>query len=309
MRLSWSWRWAAAVAATLAVGLSGIGVAAAQQAVTFPMQVTENRAPGASGQVTMTPEGNNQVRVDIRISGLPANEERAAHIHTAPGAHCDTNSPITYPLNNVVVDAAGNGTSTTTITVTPDKPIEANNAYVNVHQNNVAGGGAPGQGVICADVTESFIAQAAGQATTGAQRAAAPAAPAAAPAAQNAASPAKAAAPAAQRPAAPAAAPAAQKSAAPAAQAAAPAAQRPAGQAAAPAAQQAAAQRPAAPAAQAPATAPAAQVPARAPQAATLPQTGAGLQADTFSLGGALGVAAALLALLSGGALALARRR
>src|ERR671915_218568 len=97
-------------------------------------------APGAGGQVTMTPLPNNQVRVDIRATGLPAGEQRAAHIHTAQGARCDTGAPVTYPLTNVSVDAGGVGTSTTTITLTADRPVQANNAYVNVHQGNVATG-------------------------------------------------------------------------------------------------------------------------------------------------------------------------
>lgn len=48
---------AALVSLALSLGLSL--VAAAQQPVTLPMQVTENRAPGAAGQVTMTPLANS----------------------------------------------------------------------------------------------------------------------------------------------------------------------------------------------------------------------------------------------------------
>ena len=163
MDLFRSWKGGVLALAALVLGLGAAGIADAQQAVTLPMQVTENRAPGAAGQVTMTPMGNNQVRVDIRITGLPANQERAAHIHT-PG-QCDVNAPVTYPLSNVRVDGSGVGTSSTTISLTADKPVQANNAYVNVHANNVAQAGAePGQGVICANVTASFVAGAAGQA-------------------------------------------------------------------------------------------------------------------------------------------------
>ncbi len=158
-----NWKSGALALAALVLGLSAAGITHAQQPATLPMQVTENRAPGAAGQVTMTPMGNNQVRVDIRITGLPANQERAAHIHT-PG-QCDVNAPVTYPLSNVRVDGSGVGTSSTTISVTEDKPVQANNAYVNVHANNVAQAGAqPGQGVICANITASFAAGAAGQA-------------------------------------------------------------------------------------------------------------------------------------------------
>jgi hypothetical protein len=156
--------------AVLAVGVALLGTAAvagAQQAATIPMTVTENRAPGAAGQTTITPLGNNQVRVDIRITGLPANEQRAAHIHSAEGARCDTGAPITHPLDNVQVDASGVGTSSTTLTLAANNPIPANNSYVNVHQNNVAAGGGPGPGVICGNITQTFAAGAAGAAGAG----------------------------------------------------------------------------------------------------------------------------------------------
>ena len=162
-RFGW-WTGAAVALVALALGLSAARTASAQQPVTLPMQVTENRAPGAAGQVTMTPLGNNQVRVDIRITGLPAGEQRAAHIHTAAGARCDNGAPVTYPLTNVSVDAGGVGTSSTTITLAADRPIQANNAYVNVHQGNVGAGAGAGVGVICANITTSFTAGAAGQA-------------------------------------------------------------------------------------------------------------------------------------------------
>jgi hypothetical protein len=142
------------------------GVAQGQQPVTLQMSITENRIQGASGEVTMTPMANNQVKVDIRITGLQPNAAHAAHVHTAQGAQCDTNAPVTYPLTNVSVDGSGVGTSSTTITVTDDKPIQANNAYVNVHQMAMGG-----PGVICANVTQSFTAGATGGAgpTGGAQ--------------------------------------------------------------------------------------------------------------------------------------------
>lgn len=151
------WRWKHGVAAVvLAASLGGAATARAQQPLTIPMAVTENRAPGAAGQSTITPLGNNQIRVDIRLTGLQANAEHAAHIHIAQGAVCDNGAPIVYPLTNVRADASGVGTSTSTITVTADKPIPANNAYVNVHQ----AANPPGPGAICGNITASFAAQA-----------------------------------------------------------------------------------------------------------------------------------------------------
>ncbi len=143
-----------ATAAVVGLGMAALGqrAAVAQQPVTVPMSVTENREPGLAGQATITPLGGGRYRVDIRVTGLPANDaDRPAHIHTAPGAQCDNGAPITYPLTSLKVDANRVGTSTTEITVTADKPVTAGNAYVNVH--NPAQGG---RGVFCGNLTTSL---------------------------------------------------------------------------------------------------------------------------------------------------------
>lgn len=141
-----------AVVVGLAALALGQRTVRAQQPITVPMSVTENREPGLAGQATITPLGGGRYRVDLRITGFPANDTaRPAHIHTAPGAQCDNGAPITYPLTNVTVNAGGVGTSTTEITVTADKPVTANNAYVNVH--NPAQGG---RGVFCGNIVTSL---------------------------------------------------------------------------------------------------------------------------------------------------------
>jgi hypothetical protein len=215
MRVSWLWKGGGLLAAIVALGFA-TGVAWAQGApITVPMSVTENREPGLTGLATLTPLGNGQYRVEIRMSGLPPNDTaRPAHIHTAAGARCDTGAPVTYPLTSVTVDADGDGTSVTTITVTADRPVTANNAYLNVHNPAQMG-----RGVFCGNITVTL--QTAGAA---AAPPAAPPAAAAQPAAQRPSTGPAQAAPQAQRPAAPAAAPAAR----PAAPAAAPVAARPA---------------------------------------------------------------------------------
>jgi hypothetical protein len=186
MRGSLLWRGGVLSAAAALACLLAVGSARAQPGpVTYTLMVTENREPGLAGTVTITPLANNMARVDIRITGFPPNDqERPAHIHTAPGARCDTGAPVTYPLTNVRVDAQGVGTSTTTITITPDKPIQANNAYVNIH--NPAQGG---RGVICANITTNITGLTAAAAQATPQR---PTGPVATPAAQR---PAPAAAP------------------------------------------------------------------------------------------------------------------
>src|SRR5581483_4468514 len=142
-----------AIAALIAIPTPSVRAQQAGAPATYPMTVTMNRVPGASGQVTITPVGSNQLRVDIALTGMPTSpSSRAAHIHTGPGAVCDNGAPITYPLNDVMIDSSGHGTSTTTIMLMPDKPVEANNAYVNVHEQS----NPPGPGVICANITQSY---------------------------------------------------------------------------------------------------------------------------------------------------------
>jgi len=123
-------------------------------AITITMTVTENREPGLTGSFTLTPLTNNQLRVDVTVTGLPPNgQARAAHIHGASGAHCDTGVPVLYGLTSLTVDGTGRGASSTTVTLTPGAPIQAGNAYLNVH--NPALGGV---GVICGNIPVSFTA-------------------------------------------------------------------------------------------------------------------------------------------------------
>jgi hypothetical protein len=144
-----------ALAAVL-FGIGAFGVANAQQpSITLQMKVTENRAPGAAGTVTLTALSATSGRVDIRITGLMPNATFMAHIHAAPDALCDNGKPVVYPLTAVRSDAAGVGTSTTTININANSPIRPQLAYINVHEAN----GSPGQGIICADVTSDFSVQ------------------------------------------------------------------------------------------------------------------------------------------------------
>ena len=150
-----SWMRLAAAVVVVATGtLALAGTARAQQPVNVPMAITENRVQGVAGQVTLTPQGNN-LRVQIRLTGLAPNAEHAAHIHGAPGAVCDSGAPITHPLNNVRAGADGVGTSDSTVSVGADNPLRAQ-AYVNVH----TAANPPGPGVICANVPASVISQA-----------------------------------------------------------------------------------------------------------------------------------------------------
>lgn len=172
------------VLASLVLSFTAV-VAHAQQPLTITMTPTADRGTGLAGTVTVTPAGTNQVKVDIRITGLKPDDERSAHIHS-PGTGtdvCDTGGPVVYPLTNVKADASGVGTSTTNVTFDPAKGIPTTGWYFNVH---VGAGANTGLGVICGKGPASLTA-AAGAAPAAAASPAAGAAPAAAaPAARGA---------------------------------------------------------------------------------------------------------------------------
>lgn len=162
-----------AVAIPLAAAAGFIGVHA-QTAQTITMTPTKGLEAGLSGTAVITPMANNQLKVDITVNGLPANADRAAHIHkpgtdTTDPAGCDTGGAIVYPLTDVKSGASGPGTSTTTVTLDATKGIPTTGWYVNVHQKSPADG--VGAGVICGKITASVTGGAA--ASTGTPQAAA----------------------------------------------------------------------------------------------------------------------------------------
>jgi hypothetical protein len=143
----------------VALAVSSLLVVQAQTATTIQMVPTTDTT--LTGTVVITPQGGNQVKIDVTVNGLKPNDDRASHIHS-PGngpvvANCDSNGPVVYPLNDVKADASGKGTASTTITVDPSKGIPTAGWYVNVHT-----GAAPnvGAGVICGRITAPIVASA-----------------------------------------------------------------------------------------------------------------------------------------------------
>ncbi|GCE13669.1 CHRD domain-containing protein [Tengunoibacter tsumagoiensis] len=86
--------------------------------------------------------------VTIKVEGLQANTHHPAHIHSGL---CPTDGPIVYKLNDVVADAAGNGTSQTMITnVTNGIPATA--WHINVHSGPTLNTPAEALPVACGNV-------------------------------------------------------------------------------------------------------------------------------------------------------------
>lgn len=123
------------------------------------IQMAATGGSGITGTAKVTALGNNQIRVEVTLNGLPANDQRAGHIHKGT---CANQGGVVYPLNPLMVNAQGVGTSNTTVTLDKE-PITAGGYYINFHQAL----NPPGPGVSCGNITKAYNAQttAAGQPT------------------------------------------------------------------------------------------------------------------------------------------------
>jgi hypothetical protein len=95
--------------------------------VTVPLVGTSAANQNASGNTQLS-LANSKLTVKITMSGLAPNSTHMAHIHSGS---CTAQGGVLYPLNPVVADAKGNGTSTTTLNKITTIPQTG--WYVNVH--------------------------------------------------------------------------------------------------------------------------------------------------------------------------------
>lgn len=114
----------------------------------------------ASATLTHTPHGkatlqwdsdSKKLTVTIKLSGLQANTSHPAHIHAGD---CSVDGKIIYPLSNVVADAGGNATSTTTIDNVNDG-IPASGWYINVHSGPTLATAAQALPISCGNVSNA----------------------------------------------------------------------------------------------------------------------------------------------------------
>lgn len=121
------------------LGGSVLGAAAAlaastvlAQGTTVPLATTNDS--GASGQAMVEVTGSGS-SIMLMVSGLEPNSRHAAHIHN--GA---CSGGISYPLEVVVADDSGAGTSTTALSAAPDATW-----WIQVHRAESP----PGPGIVC----------------------------------------------------------------------------------------------------------------------------------------------------------------
>ncbi len=102
---------------------------AANPAQTSPLTITLNpeNNSGESGTATLTDMGNNQVKVDVTITGEPSGASQPMHIHT--GQCGPTLGGVAFPLTPLV-----DGKSTTTVNVALATLMDGNHA-INGHKS------------------------------------------------------------------------------------------------------------------------------------------------------------------------------
>jgi hypothetical protein len=97
------------------------------QIVHIVLGTTPSPEQSALGTAKLTLNGNT-LTVQLILGGLVPSSTHMAHIHRGS---CEAQGGVVYPLNPVVADTTGNGTSTTAINTV--NAIPATGWYVNVH--------------------------------------------------------------------------------------------------------------------------------------------------------------------------------
>ncbi len=97
------------------------------QAVHLTLGSTPATNQAVSGSAKLSLDGD-KLKVEVTLSGLEPNSTHIAHIHKGT---CEAQGAVLYPLNPIVADASGKGTSTTTVDQVTSIP--ATSWYINVH--------------------------------------------------------------------------------------------------------------------------------------------------------------------------------
>ena len=114
---------------------------------------TLSAAPSASvgqsvtGMAQLTLSGGT-LTVKLTLSGLASNSMHPAHIHSGS---CASQGAVVYPLTNVVADASGSASVTTTINNVSSIP--SSGWYVNVHRGPGLSTQTEFDPIACGDVT------------------------------------------------------------------------------------------------------------------------------------------------------------
>ena len=100
---------------------------------------------GAAGRMEVALQTDGKTRMVIRLSGLRAGSNHAAHVHSGS---CQSLGALTSSLTEVSADASGRAVSTSTV----DSARIPQSAYVMVHERAAKAANGPGVGIACATI-------------------------------------------------------------------------------------------------------------------------------------------------------------
>ena len=110
-------------------------------------QATLTHVPTGTATITWDLAAQ-KLLVKIVATGLAPKSTHPAHIHKGS---CANQGAVYLPLQPVVADAAGNGTSTTTIT-NPGSNLPTNGLYINIHNGPTLATSDQAQPIACGDI-------------------------------------------------------------------------------------------------------------------------------------------------------------
>jgi Cu/Zn superoxide dismutase len=151
------------VAALLLVGCGGSssGPASSPTAASTSTSTSATTTTNASATLKHQPQGmatiswdpaSKGLTVKISLTGLAPSSTHPAHIHSGS---CANQGAVVYPLQNVVADAHGVGTSTTTIKSVPN--LLPSGWYLNIHNGPNLTPSDQFLPIACSDLTFSNI--------------------------------------------------------------------------------------------------------------------------------------------------------
>ena len=112
--------------------------------IKFTMVGQNNSGVSGTGEVV---KGSGSFTVTIKLTGMPANSSHISHVHTGS---CAKPGGIAYALSQVIADASG--AATVTSTVLAEYSIPAGGWYVNVHHGPDFTAPANGPSISCGDL-------------------------------------------------------------------------------------------------------------------------------------------------------------
>lgn len=136
---------------TSAPASSGTATSTSAASSSTSATATLKHTPNGTANITWNP-ANQELTVKISLVGLAPSSTHPAHIHSGS---CAKQGAVVYPLQNVVADAHGVGSSTTVIKNV--KTLQPTGWFLNVHNGPGLSPADQFLPIVCSDLTFSNI--------------------------------------------------------------------------------------------------------------------------------------------------------